>query len=51
MNNTIDSVYSGSPKRLYVIDREGIIQFCSAEEPFDDKEIEKWEWAIKKFIT
>lgn len=50
MTNTIDSLYAGSPERLYLIDKEGIIKFSSSVGPFDDHEVDAWENTIKRLI-
>jgi hypothetical protein len=50
LDNTIDSAYAGSPERLYVIDKEGIIQFRSSEGPFDDREVDEWEKTLQRIL-
>ncbi|MDE1465665.1 deiodinase-like protein [Spartinivicinus poritis] len=48
MNNTTDSLYAGSPERLYVINGNGIITYRSPEGPFDDSFVEEWYRYIKQ---
>ena len=48
MDNSVDKLYAGSPERLYLIDSNGVIKFRSAEGPFEDAEVEKWEAAIEE---
>lgn len=50
IENTIDTLYAGSPERLYFIDKNGLIQFRSSEGPFDDKEVDEWEKVINNYI-
>ena len=51
MDNSVDKLYAGSPERLYLVDSNGVIKFRSAEGPFADREVEKWETAIEESIN
>ncbi len=47
MDNTIDSLYSGSPERLYLIDTDGIVRHRSVPGPFKLDTIEAWYQALQ----
>jgi len=47
MDDTINSLYAGSPERLYLIDGDGIVRHRSVSGPFKLDTIETWYHALK----
>ncbi len=45
-DNRINTAYSGSPERLYVLDSERIVQFKSDQGPYDDGHLDDWAKAL-----
>jgi len=48
MNDTAMTAYAGSPERLYVVDRSGVVRHKSSIGPFDAEDIETWRSALMK---
>jgi len=47
MNNTINNLYAGSPERLYLVDKDGIVRHRSVPGPFKLDVIETWYRFLK----
>jgi len=47
MNNTINTLYAGSPERLYLVDKDGIVRHRSVPGPFKLDVIETWYQALR----
>jgi len=47
MNNTINNLYAGSPERLYLVDKDGIVRYRSVPGPFKLDVIEDWYRVLK----
>jgi len=47
MNNTINNLYAGSPERLYLVDKDGIVHHRSVSGPFKLDVIEDWYRVLK----
>lgn len=46
-DNRINTEYSGSPERLYVLDPSGVVTFRSEQGPYNDDHLEDWAEALR----
>ena len=46
-DNRINADYAGTPERLYILDRAGIVTFKSEMDPYPDAHLDDWENALQ----